>query len=367
MTTGFTIDTPLPAFEALRGTIDRSFLDSVQKNFGSWGITSESITIVLVTLSAAFIVTGGAILFNHYVLKPRRDTKPPSWITDQASIMSLFDAIMAQRSKVEMRFAGGAVDNTRRSTACSLEHVKDGLLDLEISGFVKAHQGWLNRDVQCFFRVTTPGRKDHANFYTFTSRIKGIRKISQDVTHIAVPVPEHIELSQKRLSLRIEPPLQFSLGLALWPEKLRRDGSPEPLLRKWGRPPVFYSRQMNDTPLRIVNVSSGGMRLELTPDSVKETGFGFEIGERYVLMAQFFDPDRDAKLNLWTMCRIQNRYEDFESRRLEIGVQFSEIGQLVKDDGGKIIWKKVPADGIARLGNWVARRHLDLYREKGLT
>lgn len=359
-------DSALPLITAQRGTIDKSFLNNVQNTFGSWGLSGDTFITILATLSVVFIVGGCGILVNHY-MRSRKKTTPPSWIVDPGDIANLFDSVMVQRSKIELRFGGESNAGNRTSTACSLEDVRNGLLELEISGFVKAHQGWLERPVECFFRITNPARPGHSDFYTFSTRIKGIRKVSKDVTLLSLPVPDHVELSQKRLSLRIEPPLQYTLGLALWPDPLSRDGKRLTHIKDWGRPPLLASRDMTDRPVRIMNISSGGMRLELPHETVKQSGLKFEIGERYVVMAQLFDPEASKKVTLWSMVRVQNRYEEFDTKRLEAGVQFVERGRLLKEGGGEIVWRTVDENGIPAVGNWVARRHLQLYREKGLT
>ena len=36
------------------------------------------------------------------------------------------------------------------------------------------------------------------------------------------------------------------------------------------------------------------------------------------------------------------------------------------DDDPVISWRKVRAQGIDSLGNWIQRRHLDLFRSKGI-
>lgn len=366
LTDSLSLDLLFPLPTAQRGTIDYSFLNNIQNSFGSWGLTTGTFYIILITAFAVCLAFGLGLLVNHFFIK-KRDHTPPSWIVNRRDIIETLHLVMAQRSKVEMRFAGGDGITNRHSTACSLEEVHGDMMELEVSGFVNASQSWIERDVVGFFRVTNPSRPGHSDFFTFTSRIKGVRKASKDITYINVPVPDHIELSQKRLALRIEPPLQYSLGLAVWPEQLNPNGTPITKIKDWGRPPLLYSRKMDDLPLRIVNISAGGMRLEIMPEAQKNTGLSFALGERYAVMAQFYDPNEEKKLNLWTIVRIQNRFEAFDTHALEIGVQFVEEGRMVKDKGGHVRWRKVKPDGIDSIGNWVARRHLELYREKGLT
>ncbi len=217
------------------------------------------------------------------------------------------------------------------------------------------------------FRLVNPKYPAQVTFYSMTTEIMGIKKLASGAGVLTVAFPEKVELSQKRMHLRLEPPSHLLLGMAIWPEQLTAAGAMERNIKQWGKPRLIYVTGETDNPFIIENLSGGGIRVGVEREAVKDSGLDFEIGQTYILLLDLHEPEGQRKLRFWLMGRIQNRYEDFETRRLSFGMQFTQHGQRLTEPRNEMRWRPVPSDGgIDELGNWAVRRHLELYRRSGV-
>jgi len=344
--------------------IDRSFLGSVKDTFSGWGLAPGAmLTYIAYTLAAAMVVLGLGVLLNHYVVK-RRSGPPAHWIWRRHELDKLFDQVMAQRAKVEMCFINQGRRSARR--ACSLEQIGQNSLSLELSSIKDANQTWIDRQVECLFRLVNPKFPTQSTFYSMSTKIMGIKKLATGAGVITIEFPEKVVISQKRMHMRLEPPTSLLLGMALWPEQLARSGAEERQIKNWGKPRLIFVSGETSNPFHIENLSGGGIRVGVERDAVRESGLDFEIGQTYILLLDLHEPKDRRKLRFWLMGRIQNRYEDFETRKLSFGMQFTRQGQRLTEPKNEIRWKTVSDAGILELDNWVVKRHLEMYRRSGV-
>lgn len=359
---GFLSSTAHRALEPLAASLDRSFLNTVQDRFSSTGASPELLRIVLLTLATAAAVGALVYLLNLLVLSRRRRTLPTGAVQAPSEIRQLFDQAQTQRAKIDLSFSRNPTKD--QSVSCSLEQIRDEHLVLEVTARIAAKPHWIGRTVHCYMRVS-PGRDpQRANYYFFTADIAGLATQADGSLRLTLAMPDTLRLQQKRVHLRLDPPMEYMLGLALWPERQGPDGRTETSLKKWGRPVLLLHAARRDL-LRVVNVSAGGMRLDVTRKALRETGLEFEPGERYILLAEIYNPDSKRKQRLWCLARVQNRFEDFDTRNLEVGVSFVAQGLPAGQDKDTLAWRPLGEDGIALLGDWVSKRHLERYRKSG--
>ena len=344
--------------------IDRSFLGNVKDTFSGWGMApGVMLTYIGYTVAAALVILGLGVIVNR-ILQRGRDTPPAHWIWRRADMDRLFDQAMAQRSKMEMCF----INQGKRTVCrvCSLEEIKAETLEMEMSSVKDANQSWIGRKVDCVFRVANPKFPAQATFYSMASEILGIKKLSTGAGLITIQYPEKVVLTQKRMHLRLEPPSTLLLGMAIWPEQFAASGAEERDIKNWGKPRLIFVTGDRRNPFHIENLSGGGIRVGVERDAVRDSGLEFEIGQSYIMLLDLYEPEGQRKLRFWLMGRIQNRYEDFETRRLSFGMQFTRKGQRLTEPKNEMRWSKVSDAGLDELGNWVARRHLELYRRSGM-
>lgn len=345
-----------------RCAVDRSFLQSIQEQFAVGG-SQDTLRIAAWTLAAALLLAGAGILVNQLVVRRRFRLVPSNWITRKADILEVFDQALSQRSKIEVGFTRR--DQARQTTACMLSDMTPEHLILDLSDFIEVHQGWIGRSFECFFRVQAGKIPGQMNFYAFSAEVVGVKKLADGSTQLTLAVPDHVVLQQKRVHLRLEPPTQYVLGLALWPQQLDDKARPIGNVKAWGRPPLVMVPGKTGGALRLVNVSGSGLRLEVAYEARKAAGMELEIGQYLNLLLTLKDPSTNAVLKHWLIGRVQNRYEDYSSKELEVGLRLVGVGR--REAGSpEIAWRKAPEDGLPDLENWVVRRHLELFREKGI-
>jgi len=313
------------------------------------------------TGAAALVALGLGILLNRFAFRGRARLVPASWIVDSREIATLFERALAERSKIEMQAAGRGGTTVNASL---LEALGDRLR-LEITARVSVTQSWLERVFDCFFRLQNPRNRNQLLFYTFQTRVLGVKKMADGTVLLDTSLPEKVVLQQKRVHLRLEPPGQLVLGLAVWPDQLRPDGEPEGAFRTWGKPPLVSLPGGKENLLRLVNLSASGLRLEARAAGRRATGMDFEIGQHYMLLMDLYDPEAEKKRQFWLRVMVRNRYEEFETRDLHVGLRVASVGERLPDQE-EIAWRAAPADGLPALENWVVRRHIELFREKGI-
>lgn len=333
--------------------ISRSFVDSPR------GLLSMQVIAVLCVIVAVLLCI---IAFMWWRSRNKGVYVPHGWLLTPVDIEKTLNTALDQRSKFELQFH--ATDERRRSTFCSVYDIRDGFITLECLGLGNISRNWMGRSVDCYFRVRGEKRTDI--YYMFSSTIAGIRPVADDVSHISLHMPTKLEQKQKRASLRVDPPEQYILGLALWKESLLADGSHDLNLKNWGRPLLSYVPGKR-VQIRLENVSAGGLKLHVKRKDAKASGLDFNIGEKYFVLLDLWEPDTGQRMRFWLLCRLQMPYIDFETRDVDLGLQFLKRAENEANSTTELRWlPALKGNEVDEIGNWSMKRHLELYREKGL-
>ena len=85
-------------------------------------------------------------------------------------------------------------------------------------------------------------------------------------------------------------------------------------------------------------------------------------------MLDLIEPDQNKLLRFWIQCRIQSVWFEHPSRDLYMGVQFLAWARPREHPGNgipsEIEWLRLPSSNeVEAIGNWIMRRHLELFRE----
>ncbi len=351
--------TPTPSF-------DRPFLNEIKDSFFRLWHNPDALPYLLATFLAIFFVILVGILYNQLVRRRQyRSVLPPGWYVDADKIREILEIALDQRSKFELRFL--PTDHSRRATACTLLDIGVETLLLEPPAYVEAGQHWMGREIECFFRVNED--RGQISFYRFTSTVQSVSYSPQGLAQVELEFPKLLHNHQKRGFLRISPPVHLFMGVAIWLERnLPQDerGAPTADLSQWGRPLFTYIPDKQGNPVQVNNISAGGLRLGIQRSAVKGRDIKLRISDRIVVLLDLYDPEIERKQRFWLRGRVQNFQEDFETRDLEIGLQFVGVGRLAEDGEKRVTWHDVGEDGIESLAVWVMQRHLELFREKGI-
>lgn len=319
-----------------------------------WGVAALAALIILYLLVRAIIASR-----TKYI--------PHGEIIDTRVIRDILRTAFDQRRPFEVQVQTDA-GQRRPTLRCSPERLDDNSFTVEINGLKNLSERWLGRKVTVFFRVLS-GKE--FTYYTFPASILKIDIPRQGVCHISLPMPDALENRQKRAFLRMPPPREFFKGAALWhgetmppPEKLNE-------ISLWPRPRLLAIPNRVEQ-FFIIDLSAGGARLRIPPNVAAEQHLQFGAGEQLIIMLDLYDPELEKRLRFWLQCRIQSVWVEQPSRDVHMGLQclgWARPKELADHSGpaGSIEWLRLSkSNEVEPLGNWIMRRHLELFRENPL-
>lgn len=339
-----------------------SFFTQIGKNFSASSFRTETALFTVYGLLSVVVLLIAVIIFMWF--KNRKNTKyvPHDWVLHPAHISNTLKMARDEHEKFEVQFHSKG--EKRRSTSCLLTSINKENVTIECSGISNLQSSWVGKDVDCYFQVRKSSTGN--NFFMFTSPIIGIRGCTDGTAILNLKAPNKLEQRQKRASLRISPPSQYIMGLAVWsaPDEISTKGTLD--IRQWGRPVLTYLPEKSFQ-IALENISAGGMKVRIPRSEVKKCNLEFSIGDKLFTLLDLWDPDTGQRVRYWLLCRIQNPFVDFVTHDAELGMQFLFTAQPDAKNPAELRWVEEPiGSSLESIGNWVMRRHLELYREKGI-
>jgi hypothetical protein len=278
--------------------------------------------------------------------------------TDSARIFAIFEQAVAERATHEIQFHGEA--GQRTIFFCSpvgLESPRT--IVLEVSGFIHPQESWVGRRVQCHFKLIADKNKQKWSFYHFFSTITGIRQ-ERGLEFILVNLPGQLESKQRRQHLRLDPPSEDVPLLDIWPETLGNLDHPDKT------PPMLsFIHGRQDNPMNVLNVSGGGLLLEVRPSAQDIPKNALDKGQRVFLNMGLRDPEQGRITEYLLLAQIRNVFIDPVTGNRLVGLSFTA---LQAEDGNEEEnrWTALHGKGVEEIEDWVFKRHLQLYRKKGI-
>jgi hypothetical protein len=273
---------------------------------------------------------------------------------ERRRVAAVIDTAILQRSKIHIRFEETATAIT--GVTGLILAMDGGAMVLELSGLSALKDHFIGRSMTCFCRILDREDKHREIFYTFTTKILRIRQTKTGV-QIAVTVPDAVDGSQRRKSLRLKPDLQKFSHLAFW--KYDASGGFD-----IAKPTISYAHFKAARSL-LENVSAGGMRLNIRRDLIKEQQIALQKGDRFIVFFTFAEQLTKLRNEYWLVVKINNIRIDTISGDMVLGMEYVAHG-LRQADSGKIAWNKVDDNVIDDLAQRIYHWHLTLYRERGL-
>ncbi|MDR2893639.1 MAG: hypothetical protein LBV80_11280 [Deltaproteobacteria bacterium] len=336
---------------------DAGTLTAMRRSFVREMFQSQDALLWLLAVAALMFLLLLIVVLRHLFTR-KQPFIPAGWITSPKQIRHLFNTALTQRSTFEMQFSENRSER-RPSLRCSLEDLASETITLEAFGVKAVAKAWEGRDVSCYFKITV---KNQPIYYTFTTFISQVDVRPLGLCLFRLQLPDKLQNRQKRAFLRIKPPEEYLLGAALWhgrrlPEEDKLDD-----VRLWTKPNLMLLPG-KQSDFEITDLSAGGMRLTIHRQSHTEGKMSFNVAEQVIVLLDVQDPDNEQRLRFWLMCRVQNLALEYNQRTLEMGMQFQAWATPKAGDGSNIEWLRLTRDNeVAPLGNWIVRRHLELYR-----
>ena len=339
-------------------------LSDIQQSFYTRAFDIKAVESWLTGLTVVVIAI--IVYLTFKAIRARRIRYfPHGSITDAKTIQRIIRQAFDQRRSFEVQIQ--TESGQRRPTLrCAPEVLGQNSFTVEISGLKSLSDKWLGRAIAVFFRIRID--KEFI-YYTFASRIDGIHHPRPGICHITLPLPSALENRQKRSFLRMAPPPEFLMGAALW----HGDNLPTPEnlndVNLWPRPrPRLLHIPERMTQFRILDLSTGGVRVSVPSKTVRALQLHFTSADQFILMLDLFDPETNKRLRFWMQCRAQNVWLEHGSRDVHMGLQFQawarpkEAAEQAKPGG--VEWLRLSsAREVEPIGNWIMRRHLELFRD----
>ncbi len=311
------------------------------------------------TLVVAVVAIAAIVLAVVAYRNAKKKYIPHDWVVDPKQIFNILETSIDQRSRYEIIFPVEGEDH-RPSIVSSLHSQQAGVLNFECHDIRNLSSSWIGRTSEIYFKIKTEGK---FQFYSFRTVVDGIRKVRENSWMISFRMPQNLESKQKRHFLRITPPSEYVLGIAVWPTDPVTGALPTDI-RLCGRPHLALVPG-RVAQLELRDISAGGGRIIIQREDAQSSGLEFHIGDKLVLLLDLLEPEDSSRLRLLFHCRIQNPFIDFSNHNVELGVQFIKWGKIKEAASTELEWFRLSQGGeVEPLGNWIMRRHLEEYREQ---
>ncbi len=346
-------------FFPLAPSTGETILDGISHSF-KFGRYDLQNAITLIGILAVIIAVLATVIMLMSIRQRRKRYVPHGLIKESTQIRDLLQHAIDQRSRFEVLLSthGGKIP-----AYCTAVAVTDTLLTLECISLKNFTGNIHGREITAFFRVME-NRKPQ--FFGFTARVSAMRPSNQIWT-LELELPELIERRQKRGYLRVAPPREYVLGIAVWTDPTDETGHIPKDIREWGKPVMAYIPSKLSQ-VSLGNISAGGVRLTVPLRTYKSAGLEFNLANRFAVLLELREiGETEQRLRFWTLCRVQNYYTDFTTQDVEIGLQFIFQAKPQEAEPTILYWTQLPEGGeIEAIGNWSMRCHLEAFREHEL-
>lgn len=279
-------------------------------------------------------------------------------IRDPKQIQEIISSSIQERATYEVRFQDKATQ--RFHFTCSpLEFDPVKGIILELSGFIKPQPTWIGRSVSCYFKVATSKKEMKWSFYHFATTCTGLLP-KGSVQCLILDSPRRLERKQRRSHLRLDPPGEDIPEVRLWPETLSNLEQPE------DTPPLLWF--LNSEPenqFLILNISASGLLLEIHSSLRPEVQEIMEKGKRVFISLFLRDLEQPGTKEFRILAQIRNVTTDPMTGRLLLGLLFV-AHHAPNAHQSQPRWIPLDGKGIEEIEDWVFKRHIQIYQQKGL-
>ncbi|GAB6061010.1 PilZ domain-containing protein [Desulfonatronum parangueonense] len=316
-----------------------------------------AMTTILVML---LVIAYASILLYRRFYLPHEPTSFA--VQELPTVTKIIFQSVEERSKYDVNFQ---TENSRRvQFSCSPLKFEPGRgLTLELSGFLQPQSTWIGRPVSCYFKVSTDQKEPKWSFFHFSSTIMDLL---QDKSRpcIILETPQRLERKQRRAHLRLDPPREDIPEVRIWPETLsnldHHDDAP---------PLLHYLHSETDNAFWVRNISAGGLLLEIRQPVDDEVAEAMEKGKRLFISLFLRDLQQPHNNEYRLLAQIRKSFMEpgsAGSGKLLVGLLFvahKPRGQPKAEDR----WLSLNDKGVEEIEDWVFKRHLQIYQQKGLT
>lgn len=324
-------------------------LDQIARDFQYGRFTFQDISSALFWVAAGAACLAGIGLVIDWWQKRQERAQKAFTITDPERIHAILHEAVLSRSRLDVRFEDGGV---RASMACALAETTPESVRLEVPWGVHPSPTWIGRTLAVYFHL--PPKSGPAQYYFFHAPVVAVHP-SDDISHVELAAPVTLEMGQKRRHFRLELPSADLLDLRLWlPDSPGLPTEADP--NAWPAPLLTFPH------IGIVDISAGGLRLSVDPQRLpRPQADGRRVSLDTVRLCITLRGET-APETYFFEARLRNQFKDYATSRLLCGYQFQQAA--IRTDMHPLAWSPVdPERGVSELGDWIFRRHMELYRQ----
>ena len=328
------------------------FYQSIYDYFRSSRFQAELLPYLIIAFLLMFIAVAGGVIYMRWRASKRKYV-PTGTMQDQARVRRALNQCIADRSRLDFQLNSEEGRNIFAS-CLPTDLTRDALILECFAASAPPTALYPGREIKFFFMI----KEKQQEFYCFRANVIKTVITKKDAFQLYVTIPDQLSPGQKRNFLRITPPERLILGLYIWPLR-KEERSLMSSASSWSKPSLIYTSEDSfQFKVRDLSASGAGLNISRAFANLEEISFG--KARMFVLMLDLWDPLQQSPLKIWTICRVQASIPNKETGDLRLGVQFMAWGQTGYANPDSIVWRKLETDeGIAPLGDWIIKRHLE--------
>jgi len=336
------------------------FWPQISEGFHDTPMLGTGFMVLGIVLGIVLFFILGYLAYSRLGSSTESQESNPFTVSSPEKIHEILDKAWAQNSRLELYF------RTRgQHLSCLIQDLSGDKLVIEPPQHIKLKKSWLNRSVIVFFSVRIDRQK--RVYYKFESSITGFPVINSEPV-LQLAVPGVLNMEQKRVHLRLDPPLAYVKSMRVWQVLYNSDGSLPRDISSKAEPLAQYIPAESKPVLRLADLSGGGIRIKIAKSLLGSMEDFIKANPNLIIFLQLRDkPDQDSEVhNYYLVGRIRNYFTDQHGYYI-LGMQYEYSARLDPDTGDIVRWEKVdPEEGVEDVVNWVVQKHLQFYREKGV-
>lgn len=273
---------------------------------------------------------------------------------DREFLRAVLAEAQQQRSKFRLTLLSELT--SLREVSGSLASFGTSGLDVEISSLKAGSQSWLGSPVSCYFRVRDRSPEAISRFYTFDSRIEGVRTAQNGLVHFTLATPDRATHAQQRRSVRVPAGPARVPSLLVWRDL--REGADVS-----GTPPLLQLCEATRGRMRLENISACGLRLTLHNALLSELALKPALGDTFAFYFKALDGQDIPEKNFLIAATLRNAFNDPQEGETALGFEFQAEGRLNKDR--RLVWTPLKNNEATGLPPFILKWNLaDFHRDK---
>jgi hypothetical protein len=256
-----------------------------------------------------------------------------------------------QRSRMDLVFEGSVT--SIKGISSSINSIRKDSLVLDVYGLSKGGS-LTGKYFACYFRIREG--KTGIGFYSFRTQVLDIRTTTNGGLAFVAAMPDRVDRSQRRRSMRVRPALHWFEEIMLW-RGADRIG-PETGDALLGLKELSLGKLC-----RLENMSAGGLGLHLDREFCRQSEFCPSLKDEFTVYLRFAQEIRYQPREVWLSGKAVRVLEDRISKDLDLGLQFDRVGRTSQPTG-EMQWLPIPDNVAEELISRVFEWHAALARER---